>query len=146
MRDLNELNGRRVVSSWGARGDGNCGAFRIPSIRTGATLMVIASSSEGWDHVSVSLPNRCPNWIEMDFIKRTFFKEEENAMQLHVPPEDHISCHPYCLHLWRPHDAEIPRPPGWMVGPKSPPHQGIVQIFIERNETPEGIAAREETR
>lgn len=74
MRDLNELNGRRVETSWGARGDGTCGAFRIPSVRTGTVLKVIASSGEGWDHVSVSLPNRCPNWIEMDFIKRTFFK------------------------------------------------------------------------
>ena len=28
-----------------------------------------------------------------------------------------LDCHPHCLHLWRPLDAEIPRPPGWMVGP-----------------------------
>jgi hypothetical protein len=52
----------------------------------------------------------------MDHIKRLFFKDEEAAMQLHVPPSENISVHPFCLHLWRPHKAEIPRPPSWMVG------------------------------
>jgi hypothetical protein len=32
-----------------------------------------------------------------------------------VPIVEHINCHPYCLHLWRPHNVEIPRPPSWMV-------------------------------
>jgi hypothetical protein len=46
---------------------GNNGAFLIPfeSFR----LFVIASNGMGWEHVSVSLPNRCPNWREMCFIK-----------------------------------------------------------------------------
>jgi hypothetical protein len=33
------------------------------------------------------------------------------VMQLHVATADHINCHPYCLHLWRPHAAAIPLPP-----------------------------------
>lgn len=91
------------------------GAFQIPHPPTGVTLRVIASFGEGWDHVSVSLPNRCPNWKEMEFVKRKFFQSNEIAMQLHVPPSDHINHHPNCLHLWRPHDIEIPIPPKWMV-------------------------------
>jgi hypothetical protein len=52
----------------------------------------------------------------MDHVKRLFFKDSECAMQLHVPVTDHISVHPFCLHLWRPQEGEIARPPGWMVG------------------------------
>lgn len=95
------------------------GAFRVKSCIDGGDLRIIASNGEGWDHVSVSRANRCPNWPEMEQVKRLFFRDDETAMQLHVPPADHINCHPNCLHLWRPHGVEIPRPPAFMVGPSS---------------------------
>lgn len=38
--------------------NGNNGAFLIP--REGHGLMVIASDSMGWEHVSISLQDRCP--------------------------------------------------------------------------------------
>jgi hypothetical protein len=69
-----------------------------------------------WDHLSVSTPTRCPTWEEMEFLKRLFFERDECAMQLHVPPRDHVDNHPFCLHIWRPLDVEIPRPPSIMVG------------------------------
>lgn len=101
------------------------GTFEIPHSLTNVVLRVLASSAEScrsegfpaWDHVSVSLRNRCPNWPEMEFIKRLFFRDDEAAMQLHVPVSDHRSFHPYCLHIWRPGDQEIPLPPGVMVAP-----------------------------
>jgi hypothetical protein len=76
----------------------------------------MASSEFGWEHVSVSRINRCPNWPEMSHIKTLFFKDDETVMQLHVPSSDHINEHPNCLHLWRPTSTEIPRPFDWMVG------------------------------
>jgi hypothetical protein len=87
-----------------------CGCFIF---RRGgdSTLRVFADSSDEWDHVSVSLVNRCPTWEEMEYVKRLFFKDTETAMQLHVPPADHINVHPYVLHLWRPKKVEIPMPP-----------------------------------
>lgn len=90
------------------------GCFIIP--RYGVELRVIAGSGDGWDHVSVStnLP-RTPSWAEMEHVKRLFFEDHETAMQLHVPPADHLSHHDYVLHLWRPHDVDIPRPPADMV-------------------------------
>lgn len=109
------------------------GAFLIPrKSKSGAFtqsvgLRVIASRGGGpaelggsdpysrWDHVSVSLPNRCPTWEEMCFIKELFFERDEPAMQLH-PAKDYVNNHPYCLHLWRPLDAEIPLPFAEMVG------------------------------
>ena len=122
MRNLRLLESYRdvvaEVSLYGGIGDETCGFFVVPSPIDRAPMKVIASTGEGWEHVSVSRQSRCPNWPEMEFVKRTFFKDDEAAMQLHVPPSDHINVHPYCLHLWRPIDAEIPRPPGWMVGPQ----------------------------
>jgi hypothetical protein len=79
--------------------------------------MVIASSDDGWDHVSVSRRNRCPNWPEMAYIKKLFFQKDVTVMELHVPESQHINLHPNCLHLWCPQDAEIPRPPAYMVAP-----------------------------
>lgn len=86
------------------------GAIQVNEIR------IIFSWDEGWDHVSVSLPDRCPTWEEMEWVKRAFFRDTETAMQLHVPISDHISFHPYCLHLWRPQRKKIPRPPAALVG------------------------------
>lgn len=89
-----------------------------------AMLKVIVSSAmptEGimWEHVSVSLKNRCPNWQEMNFIKNIFWSDDEAVMQLHPPKKDYVDCHPYCLHMWRPVHCEIPMPPSIMVGPDS---------------------------
>jgi len=107
-----------VIRLFGDIGDDTCGAFEIPSPVDQAPMTVIASIGEGWEHVSVSRTNRCPNWPEMDHIKRLFFRDNETVMQLHVPIQDHINFHPNCLHLWRPLNAEIPRPPAWMIGPE----------------------------
>jgi hypothetical protein len=65
-------------------------------------LRCIVSCGMGWDHVSVSLANRCPTWEEMDFIKRLFWEDEEVVMQLHVHSKEKVNLHPNCLHLWRP--------------------------------------------
>jgi hypothetical protein len=46
---------------------GNNGAFVTPF--ESFNLRVIASDGMGWEHVSVSLPHRCPHWREMRFIK-----------------------------------------------------------------------------
>jgi len=126
MRNLERehLNRYRVVIRDYERGDHGNGAFAIPSPIDGQTLSVIASDGGGWDHVSVSRSTRCPNWPEMEHIRRLFFQDTEAVMQLHPPIADYVDGrtygHPYCLHLWRPQRADIPRPPKWMVGGMSP--------------------------
>lgn len=94
------------------------GAFYIRQNASSDMMKVIASDGEGWDHVSVSCRFRTPTWDEMEWIKRMFFYDHETCMQLHVPPSDHISYAKYALHLWRPQNVDIPRPPDWMVGPR----------------------------
>ena len=113
MRNLLTVKRARPVPGMPLDHDG--GAFTMFN-DAGETLRIIASSGDGWDHISVSLARRCPTWAELELVKRTFFHDDETAMQLHVPPADHINNHEFCLHLWRPLDQPIPRPPGAMVG------------------------------
>jgi hypothetical protein len=113
LRDLRALDRYRAPNPLGDGDEGN-GAFQIPSPVMG-TLRVIASNGDGWDHVSVSTETRMPTWTEMEHVKRMFFREDAVAMQLHVPPTDHVNIHPHCLHLWRPHAPDIPLPPVAMV-------------------------------
>lgn len=105
----------KVIEMYGTVGDAFSGVFSIPYLGVAHQMGVIASAGEGWDHVSVSLQSRCPVWAEMVFIKNTFFKEDEWAVEYHPPPSKNISVHPYCLHLWRPMLDILPFPPTYMI-------------------------------
>lgn len=116
MRNLHELdryrdNGPRATAAYAGAPQDVFGVFRIPSPVDREILLVLAASGGGWDHVSISRPRRPCIWKEMEYIKHMFFKENEVAMQLHVPAKNHVNIHPFCLHLWRPLDKEIPLPP-----------------------------------
>lgn len=83
----------------------------------GMELNIISSADYGWEHVSISVKNRCPNWKEMSFVKCLFWDENETVVQFHPPKKDYINAHPFVLHLWKPTNEKIPMPPKWMVGP-----------------------------
>jgi hypothetical protein len=96
---------------------GNNGMFLVPRPRDPAVpLRVIASDGQGWEHVSVSLPYRAPTWDEMCRVKDLFWGDEDTVVQYHPPRSEYVNNHAYCLHLWRPVGAEVPRPPAIMVG------------------------------
>jgi hypothetical protein len=124
LLDHFRLRGPEIVRLYGSDGDGTCGVFGIPSCIDGRPLLVIASSGDGWDHVSVSRRSRCPSWPEMEQVRRLLFLPEEAVMQYHAPIDEYIdgSVHGCltCLHLWRPHGVAIPKPPWWMVGGTTP--------------------------
>jgi hypothetical protein len=86
------------------------GSFVVPYQSN--TIFVICDDGEltGWEHVSVSLRNRCPNWNEMCFIKNLFWSEDDTVVQIHPPKSDYVNIHEYCLHLWRKigNDFEMP--------------------------------------
>ena len=120
---------------------GNNGFFIIPHPKIAFYFYQCqVSDGMGWDHVSISLikavhkvigrirvakkasmvmVERCPTWQEMCFIKSLFWDDEDSVMQLHPPKSQWVNNHPYCLHLWRPTDKEIPLPLGIMVGNKA---------------------------
>jgi hypothetical protein len=109
MRDLEELRAYVLEDEGIPQISEQGGWFRVFG------LNVIVGIGEGWDHVSVSRRDRTPTWNEMNMIKRMFFKDDELCYQLHMPVKDYINVHPYCLHMWRPHDQVIPLPPKEMV-------------------------------
>lgn len=98
--------------------DGNNGLFVIKSLKLKRPLNCIVSDGMGWEHVSVSLHDRCPTWEEMCFIKSLFWDDEDFAVQLHPPKSDWINNHNFCLHLWRKSGTNdfCERPPSIMVG------------------------------
>lgn len=105
--------------------DGNNGFFVIPHYKiAGYFFQVVLSDGMGWEHVSVSLASknrkvdRCPTWDEMCFIKDMFFYDTERVVQYHPPRSEYVSNHPYCLHLWRPTNKDLPFPDPIMVGIK----------------------------
>lgn len=110
MRDMTNLPGR-VVHPKGGRGDARNGIAVLKRNAGGAGLRVIFSDGMGWDHVSVSVANRCPTWDEMCFVKDLFFDLEDAVIQFHPPRSHYVNVHPNCLHLWRDHQNRIALPP-----------------------------------
>ena len=114
MRRLRQLERYRVRIPGHPHSEGpedECGTFLLESpVRPTEWLRAIATVGSGWDHVSVSVMNRIPTWEEMNFVKLVFFREDEWAVQYHPAVADHINCHPFCLHIWRPHKP-FPVPP-----------------------------------
>lgn len=129
MKTIPELKktGRLCIQMEG--GDGCRGFIQMPE--ESASMVFIASWGCGWDHVSLSYRNRCPRWEEMQKAKEMFFEPEECVVQYHPPQSEYINNHPYCLHLWRPQDANLLLPPTWMVGPK--PGQSVSEVRREAN-------------
>jgi hypothetical protein len=107
-------------SSYGGYGcffvQGPCG-MRLKIIASGADKDDL--TSQGWEHVSVSTERRCPNWIEMCFVKELFWSSEECVVQFHPPSSEYVNNHSYCLHLWRSTVQSFPLPPSGLVGIKS---------------------------
>ena len=96
--------------------DGLSGFIQLPNEKR--SLAFIASWGGGWDHVSVSYPNRCPTWDEMQQVKEMFFDDTECVVQYHPTRSQYVNNHPYCLHIWKPRMEIIPTPPTWMAGAK----------------------------
>jgi len=74
------------------------------------------SNGGGWGHVSVSLENRCPTWEEMCHFKDIFWPDSEACVQYHPAKSDYVNNHPNCLHLWRPINERMPKPPKNFIG------------------------------
>lgn len=114
-------NRYRIRTGFAASSDaaGNNGAFFCPRRPGQAPLQIIASDGFGWEHVSVSLPDRVPTWEEMCAVKALFWDDDDCVVQFHPPRGDYVNNHSRCLHMWRPIGIELPRPPAWTVGDAS---------------------------
>jgi len=105
---------RQVHPLLGASKPGrNEGYFVIP--RPAGDLRIIASDGYGWDHVSVSLADRCPTWDEMQRVKQLFWGDDETVVQYHPRADAYHNEHPYCLHLWKRQGSHYELPPKHMI-------------------------------
>lgn len=111
---------------------GNNGAFLVPFQQF--ELRCIASDGAGWEHVSVSLAHRCPNWQEMSFVKGLFWDDTDVVVEFHPAKANYVNCHPTTLHLWRPIRRVIPQPPAILVGPLASEvkDDGTVRISLHK--------------
>ncbi len=95
--------------------DGNNGAFSVPMGPQGVFANCIISDGEGWEHLSVHIPDqgkaRTPTWDEMCKLKDLFWKKDEWVVQYHPAESKYVNIHPHVLHLWRPREAFLPTPP-----------------------------------
>lgn len=117
---------RYNVSLVTVEADGFNGLFVVPCGREFLRCIVsdgnhpdsadLPEDEKDWEHVSVSLPTRCPTWAEMCAVKDAFWDAEETVIQFHPPKSDYVNNHPYCLHLWKSKSSEVKRPPAVCVG------------------------------
>lgn len=112
------------------------GVYLFPHLKTkGYYFRMVVSTGMGWEHVSVTLAervtqkgnrtlkqvNRCPTWLEMVLVKDMFWDANECVVQFHPPMSEYVDNHPYCLHLWKPTDKEMPTPEAILGGLKDLP-------------------------
>ena len=119
---------------------GPYGKFYVPG-PCGRVLTIVASGAQyadaqGWEHVSVSLPNRCPNWPEMCFVKDLFWDENEVVVQFHPAKNNYVNNHAFCLHLWKDTQEDFRLPPSELVGLKDRgvmSHDEAFSAWVETN-------------
>lgn len=125
MRDINEIKQTSgiVIKREGRDGFGGTvfpieyknGKVKVIN-RIDKALHFIFSWGCGFEHLSVSTPVKTPTWEQMQKMKEIFWRDDEVCMQLHPKKEDYVDNMPYCLHIWKPIEKEIPTPPSIMVG------------------------------
>lgn len=118
----------RSDSSYGCNG-----AFRLPPIISGRNIWCIVSDGEGWEHVSVSIrigahKTKTPTWDEMCYVKDMFWGDDDVVVQYHPKKSEYVNNHPNVLHLWRPCDTDLLRPPPILVG-----YKNATQEEVEEN-------------
>lgn len=123
--DGKHLDAFRVIHpTLGASAKGSLYGYFVVQLKR-ASLRIISSGEQhggelgDWEHVSVSLMDRCPTWDEMCFVKDLFWDDEECAVQFHPAKSAYINFMPYCLHLWKSKQA-IKLPPSIAVAPEVP--------------------------
>ena len=119
MRSLKEIQKDKRVMTVSVGPDGGMGFVILKGHTVNGAATAVWSNGGGWDHVSISYPDRTPTWDEMKRAKEIFFEGFEAAIEIHPPQSEYVNAHDHCLHIWRPQKETLPLPPYWMVGPKA---------------------------
>lgn len=68
-----------------------------------------------WEHVSVSIADRCPSWEDMCRVKAMFWEDSETVIQFHPEESQYVNNHEFCLHLWKQVGVKVELPPKQFV-------------------------------
>src|SRR5215831_14844233 len=95
---------------------GFCGMFCL--VINGLKVKMLAGDGRGWQHVSVSIHGSSlpPSWSIMCQVKDLFWETEDWVIQFHPAHSEYVNNHPGVLHLWKPTQADFPKPDRLMVG------------------------------
>ena len=119
MKDIKDIFNNKRLSflefSRNPKSECIIGGFTIEP-KTNKRLNFKFTKANDWEHLSVSMPNKCPSWEQMCFMKEQFWEDNEACVEYHPKKEDYVNNHNYCLHIWRPYNVELPIPPSIMVG------------------------------
>lgn len=85
---------------------------------SGKELKFVFSWGRGWEHLSVSTRHKIPTWEQMCIMKDIFWNDEEVCVEYHPKKSEYVNNHPYCLHIWKPIDVELPTPEVELIGIK----------------------------
>ena len=156
MRDLDEIKQTRGLKIKKEKKNGFGGSLFPIEYKNGKAKIIqdydkvlnfMFSWACGFEQLSVSTTVKTPTWEQMSKMKEIFWRDDEVCMQLHPAKEDYINNMPYCLHIWRPINKEIPTPPNLMVGIRADENKFKEDLkdFIERF-TENGEEIDEETK
>jgi hypothetical protein len=109
LRIKTEAQAVRKETTWRLIEDGaDGGAWRSIALRV---IWSVATELDDrpWLHVSVSRPDRLPSYLDMKQVHAVFIGDRF-AYSVWAPPDEHVSIHDNCLHLWCPLEGERPLP------------------------------------
>lgn len=116
MKFKNEVEQFRILTGLGrSMRNSPFGAFKIDNL----FIMANDGAIDGWEHVSVSTPIRCPTWEEMCMVKDLFWADDETVMQFFPKKDEYVNNHPFCLHMWKKRGENAQLPPSILVGLKN---------------------------
>ena len=113
MKELKKIQDTKNLFIDASGTDGFTGRYYDKD--TNKMLKYVFSWGMNWEHLSVSMPRKCPSWEQMCRMKDIFWDEDEVCVEYHPRRKDYVNMHSYCLHIWKPIGVEIPTPPKILV-------------------------------
>lgn len=107
MRDLDEILSNKHIWGHSIMFPMHTAWIKLPDC---GTCSVIWSENEaGMEHVSISPKKklRIPTWDDMCVLKETFFRDSEEAYEIHPKKSEYVNMVENCLHLWKPIGQEL---------------------------------------
>lgn len=107
---------RQTTGAYASKPGERAGVFIVPTPWKTKIHCVLGTDDSGtWERVSAMAEQkrgdfRPPTWDEMQFVKRSFWADDELVVQFHPAGERFTGTVSSMLHLWHATEAAIPTP------------------------------------